>query len=264
MSIIATPVLVVTIWLGWSLGSPLFTNVTVEEEFPFAFNAVVPPNMEKADVEEIMAGLAKVQQQVDEAMPGTLVEAKPSRVSENGTTGKAVVIDEADHAMLTKGVATMIEGMEKSDIDKMGEALEMIAAAVDAIKPSQEAAGSPPALRAVALLSGNFMDADAFHRGSGLATIYRGPDGSYVLRLEDLDVTNGPDLHVILTPFANPEVPRDIKVSGYIDLGKLKGNRGNQNYPIPDDVDINSYQSVVVYCKPFSVIFSVASLQVLS
>ena len=69
---------------------------------------------------------------------------------------------------------------------------------------------------------------------------------------------------MILTPFKNPEVPRDVKVPGYIDLGKLKGNRGNQNYPIPDDADIGSYRSVVVYCKPFSVIFSVASLQVLS
>ena len=52
----------------------------------------------------------------------------------------------------------------------------------------------------VKLKTGNFRDADSFHRGSGQATIYRGPDGSRVLRLENLDVTNGPDLHVIITP----------------------------------------------------------------
>ena len=48
---------------------------------------------------------------------------------------------------------------------------------------------------------------------------------------------------------------------GYVDLGKLKGNKGNQNYEIPDDVDIASMRSVTIYCKPFQVIFSVAPLQ---
>ena len=292
VSVVAVPVLAVTIWLGWSLGSPLFTNVTVEEEFPFAFNAVVPPDMERVEVEEIMAGLAKVRQEFNEEMPSSPPDFKPvqagsSRASETGTAGKVVVMDEADHAMLTKGVALVLkagkEAMEKSDVVMMDEGLGMIAAAVDTIKPSPETADprlnsgpgvqgevkqpgnkSPGQVSAVALSSGNFMDFDSFHRGSGEATIYRGPDGSHVLRFEDLDVTNGPDLRVILTPFANPEVPRDFKVSGYIELGRLKGNRGNQNYLIPNDVDVSIYRSVIIYCKPFSVIFSVASLQVLS
>jgi hypothetical protein len=47
--IASVPLLAITLWLGWSLGSPLFTNVTVEEEFPFALNAVVPEGMERAD-----------------------------------------------------------------------------------------------------------------------------------------------------------------------------------------------------------------------
>ena len=44
-SMIATPALVVTLWLGWSLGSPLFTNTTVDEAFPFSVNATMPPYM---------------------------------------------------------------------------------------------------------------------------------------------------------------------------------------------------------------------------
>ena len=51
-----------------------------------------------------------------------------------------------------------------------------------------------------------------------------------------------------------------MKLPGYLDLGKLKGNRGNQNYPIPADVDISIFNSVVIYCKPFAVVFSVATL----
>ena len=69
--IASVPILALTLWLGWSLGSPLFINVTVEEEeFPFAVNAVLPEGMELADVEGVMAGMAMVDDQVmREAMP---------------------------------------------------------------------------------------------------------------------------------------------------------------------------------------------------
>ena len=51
-----------------------------------------------------------------------------------------------------------------------------------------------------------------------------------------------------------------MKRPGYLDLGKQKGNRGNQNYPIPAGTDISTFNSVVIYCKPFTAVFSVASL----
>ena len=106
--------------------------------------------------------------------------------------------------------------------------------------------------------TGNFRDADSFHRGSGTATIYRAPSGESVLRLEDFRVTNGPELHVLLVPHADPQGRDDV--SGYHDLGELKGNEGNQNYPLPPDVDAADYDSVVIYCLPFRVVFSVAPL----
>lgn len=110
---------------------------------------------------------------------------------------------------------------------------------------------------AVSLISGDFRDADRFHRGSGRATIYRLEDNSHVLRLEDLNVTNGPDLHVLL--MVDPE--GGDKGQGYLDLGKLKGNIGNQNYPIPDDADVSRYHAVMIYCQPFHVVFSTAPLR---
>ena len=58
----------------------------------------------------------------------------------------------------------------------------------------------------------------------------------------------------------NPMEVSEIKDNGYHDLGRLKGNIGNQNYEVPDDVDVDAQMSVIIYCKPFSVIFSVAPL----
>ena len=249
MTIISLPVLVVMVWLGWSLGSPLFTNKTVEEEFPFAFTAVVPADMELEEIEPIMAGMASVTQVVDEAMPADGIIAGVG-LDQPGTS--SVILTEPDRLMLTDGMAAVSEGIETSDGVMMEKGLTLIADAMAKIDTDKPAA--------MALKTGEFKDADSFHRGEGQATIYRGADGSHLLRLESLDVTNGPDLHVILSPHADPDNPGQVKTEGYVDLGKLKGNRGNQNYPIPSDVDIGSYSSVVIYCKPFSVVFSVASL----
>ena len=74
-------------------------------------------------------------------------------------------------------------------------------------------------------------------------------------------MTNGPDLHVILSPSLAPESRDDVHQPGYLDLGSLKGNVGNQNYEIPADADVNSLFRVVIYCSPFHVVFSVATLQ---
>ena len=71
-------------------------------------------------------------------------------------------------------------------------------------------------------------------------------------------VTPGPDLHVLLVPAEDPASRDDV--TGYVDLGSLKGNIGDQNYDIPTDVDIAEYGSVVIYCQPFHVLFSVATL----
>ena len=110
----------------------------------------------------------------------------------------------------------------------------------------------------VSVKSGSFRDADSFHKGSGTATIYRSPDGKNVLRLEDFRVTNGPELHVLLVPNSDPQSRDDVE--GYLGLGKLKGNVGNQNYFLPDGEDGSGYGSVVIYCRPFHVVFSVATL----
>ena len=116
-----------------------------------------------------------------------------------------------------------------------------------------------PVVEPVLLAQGSFVDIDAFYQGEGNAAIFTLPTGERILRFEDFQVTNGPDLHVILSKHPNPTNRDDIGTD-YIDLGSLKGNIGNQNYEIPADIDLSEYQSIVIYCVPFHVLFSVAPL----
>ena len=106
-----------------------------------------------------------------------------------------------------------------------------------------------------AVLSGQFTDADAAHKGSGTATIYQ-QNEDLILRLQEFSVTNGPDLHVYLSTSTNPT----DDIGDYIDLGELKGNIGDQNYDIPAGTDLSQYQSIIIYCQPFHVVFSTATL----
>ena len=126
--------------------------------------------------------------------------------------------------------------------------------------PTTTTAAPTQPSEAVALLIGSFKDADSSHKGSGDATIFELGDGSLLLRLENLDVTNGPDLHVFLAPVADASERADVMAEGYLDLGKLKGNRGDQNYPIEGALDLERQWTVVIYCVPFHVIFSTAPL----
>ncbi len=73
-------------------------------------------------------------------------------------------------------------------------------------------------------------------------------------------MTNGPDLHVYLAKHPDPTTSGEVNDNGYLDLGGIKGNQGSQNYSIPAGTDISLYKSVVIYCQPFHVVFSVAPL----
>ena len=144
--------------------------------------------------------------------------------------------------------------------DVMGAAANLERPVDEAMPESPNAVGS--AAQPQAGLTGRFRDADSFHKGSGTATVYDlGSAGGQVLRLEHFRVTNGPDLRVLLANAPNPESHSDLDDAGYVELGKLKGNVGSQNYDIPSSVSLADVQSVVIYCNPFRVVFSVATLE---
>lgn len=105
---------------------------------------------------------------------------------------------------------------------------------------------------------GAFRDADGVHRGQGVAEILQGADGSLLLTLTDFEVTNGPDLEVWLTSAVDPAKSSDVKAATNLPLGQLKGNIGNQSYPIAAGTDLSTYRSVVIWCEQFGVLFSPA------
>ena len=117
----------------------------------------------------------------------------------------------------------------------------------------------PETVEPIVLSTAEFSGADDFHEGSGTATIYELEDGSRILRFEDFEVTNGPALRVILSP-GDVDSPDDATSEGYIDLGELKGNVGDQNYELPADLDLDEFGTVVIYCEPFHVVFATAAL----
>ena len=104
---------------------------------------------------------------------------------------------------------------------------------------------------------GELMGADMFHTGSGLVLLVRGPDGSLVLRFQDYEVRNGPDLFIYLTP--DPD--GDVHVDGAIELSEIRATSGNVNYELPDGVDPSTFRAAVIYCRAFSVLFAHAELE---
>ena len=104
------------------------------------------------------------------------------------------------------------------------------------------------------LVIGNFVGVDdGIHNAEGLAKVIRLDDASMILRLENFKATNGPDLYVYLAT--------DNSASDFVNLGRLKGNIGNQNYEIPEGTDLSKHDTVLIWCKAFSVLFGSAKLE---
>lgn len=107
------------------------------------------------------------------------------------------------------------------------------------------------------VLRGQFVSLD--HGTSGSARVLEIGDGTRVLRLEGLDTDNGPDLFLYLTAIraAGEESAFD---DDFVNLGRLKGNQGDQNYELPADVDLGRYPTVVIWCDRFNSAFGASDL----
>ncbi|MFI8320291.1 DM13 domain-containing protein [Streptomyces sp. NPDC085529] len=101
------------------------------------------------------------------------------------------------------------------------------------------------------------------HTTTGAVKIIRLADGTHTLRLEGLDTSNGPDLRVWLSdaPVKEGRAGWGVFDDGkYVNLAKLKGNKGDQNYPLPADLDVSAYTSVSIWCDRFDVSFGAAEI----
>jgi hypothetical protein len=135
-----------------------------------------------------------------------------------------------------------------------------VAASADQPTTGPTTPGASPPSGPVDLLRGRFVSHE--HATSGRVRVVRQADGSRLLAIEDLDTSDGPDLHVWLT---DAEVSEDgwrvFDDGRYVDLGELRGNKGNLVYEVPRDVDLADYQSVSIWCERFSVSFGAAALE---
>ena len=103
------------------------------------------------------------------------------------------------------------------------------------------------------MLSGKFIGInDGIHNAEGVVKVIALDDGTSILRLENFKATNGPDLYVYLAT--------DKSASDIVNLGRLKGNIGNQNYAIPAGTNLTKYNTALIWCKAFSVLFGSAQL----
>ena len=130
--------------------------------------------------------------------------------------------------------------------DAMNEAMD------DVGNPGDDVVGEPMAESVTTLVEGSFIG--RAHPTTGLAKVIT--DGNQrFLRFEGFETDNGPDLNVYLATGPPDGSPED-----FIDLGDLKGNIGDQNYELADDVDLDRYTTVFIWCVRFSVAFGAAPL----
>lgn len=115
-------------------------------------------------------------------------------------------------------------------------------------QPVKEITDDTPS-SATVIARGSF--APEAHEVSGGALIIE-QGGTRTLRFENFETINGPDLHIYLAT--------DTSATDTIDLGPIRATKGNVNYPFPDNVDLTKYNTVLIWCVPFRVLFSSAEL----
>jgi Electron transfer DM13 len=152
---------------------------------------------------------------------------------------------------VTAAVAGAYLGSSVLFDDVVDERVAMASAPAPASAAGAADAPRRAAPRNVRLREGRFESVR--HPATGVATAIRLARGGRVLTLTDFDVDNGPDLRLYLV--AGP-ARSEAEVRDFVDLGALKGNRGDQQYDLPRGLDLDRYSTVVVWCRAFSVLFA--------
>ncbi len=259
--------------VGWFLFRPekLFVNVTVNEEFPTA--SANSPNAPQAifsgsfhGVAHETRGTATVYQLVD----GKRVLRFADFETSNGPDVNvylAAAEDANDNETVTNaGFVTLgpIKGNQgdqnyelPADVD-----LSRYRSVVIWCKRFGVNFGAAPLKmqqsEPVILSEGNFHG--VAHETNGTATIYRLPDGKRVLRFTNFETSNGPEVNVYLVAANDANDNDTVTKAGFVSLGPIKGNKGDQNYELPENLDLNQYRAVTVWCKRFGVNFGTAPL----
>jgi hypothetical protein len=128
----------------------------------------------------------------------------------------------------------------------------------EALPESTITAGAPKNAPATVLATGRFHS--VAHETTGTATIHHLANGTKIVRLTEFETSNGPDVRVYLVAAKEAADNETVTQAGFVDLGAMKGNKGNQNYEVPPAIDLSQYQSVTIWCRRFGVNFATAPL----
>jgi hypothetical protein len=121
---------------------------------------------------------------------------------------------------------------------------------------------NPPVSEPVTLSSGNLAEITAGHPTSGTAKLIKLVDGTYIIRLENLQTVGGPDVRIWASEGTNLANSGTVGANAYTDLGKIKSTNGNQNYDLKLSTEqIGKVKSVIIWCQSFSVAFGGAVLK---
>lgn len=172
--------------------------------------------------------------EVNEPLPAALNE-----IEEGLTFEKFVEMDDEKRVPLVEEMPKKVEDMI---MEKAATMVIPVSESMDDM--TQESDASPD------LLKSGMFEGLAGHSAEGTAKIIQVNEMTF-LRFENFQVTNGPDLRVYITP--------DGDVKNGIHLEKLKGSKGDQNYLL-ENIDVDVYDTVVIYCQPFGVYFGQAEL----
>ena len=214
--------------------APYFTESTVDEALPTgAIVQSTTDDEEKMKMMEEDEEKMKMMEEDEEKMKMMEEdEEKMKMMEEDEEKMKMMEEDEEKMKMMEEDEEKMKMMEEDEEKMKMMEDKEMIVSVS---------------------YSGKFIGVgDGIHDAQGDTYTIPLEDGSNVLRLENFQSTNGPDLYVYLST--------DDNASEFVNLGELKANKGNQNYEIPDNTDLDKYNKVLIWCKAFGVLFGSAEL----
>lgn len=166
-------------------------------------------------------------------------------------------------ASIKEAIRRLRDGDEDLEIEPQPDAaLALVRARLltaDTPAPEIEQTFQPPA-GAILVREGQFTTIDAIRGATGRLMIYQLPDQTRVMRIEDFTASRAPDVHLVFTRNPDPTDERGVGVD-YIDLGELKGNVGNQTYPVPQGVDFNVYPILALYSVKYDVVISTATLR---
>ncbi|HVO93488.1 MAG TPA: DM13 domain-containing protein [Terriglobales bacterium] len=266
---------VVALGIGWYAFRPelLFVNKTVNEEFP---GGAAMASIEKGPMAVTQGnfiglahetkGTASIYQLADGKRTLRLTQFETSNGPDVHVYLTAAEVEKGDDAIKETGFIDL--GSMKGN---KGDQNYDIPADADLNKYKNvsiwcarfgvnfgQAALDTPASIPVKVAEGSFRG--IAHETKGTASVYKLPDGKNVLRFSAFKTSNGPDVHVYLVAAPDAEDDETVKKSGFIDLGSIKGNIGDQNYDLPAGVDLTKYRAVTVWCKRFGVNFATAAL----